>query len=388
MKMIKTVALALAVLSTSVAMAAEPAAVKPGLFEGPNMALAIIAVIQLFAIMVMAGILRSLARNASYFHKIRKLKESAEAKSALLILLFMGFGSTLSAQTADVSTYPEFARNTNTLVLLGLNVMLLLVFLYLTMLVRNTLGLIMPKPETAAVVAGVEEKPKESKIMSALTDAVPVEREHEVLLDHNYDGIMELDNNLPPWWVWMFNLTILFAVVYLIWFHVLPYSNNQEEQYIAELEQAEADKQAYIAKMGESVDENTVFFLDSEADLLAGKNIYVANCQACHAADGGGGVGPNFTDQYWIHGGSIGDMFKTVKYGVPSKGMISWESQLRPKEMAQVVSYIKSLGGTKALAPKEPQGELYIEKALDAPEIEPAPVDSISSDVDQITANK
>lgn len=344
-------------------MAQEAAAQEPSMFSGPNAALFVVAIVQLIAILSVASILKRITHNTKYFVKLRELRKSQSTKTILVTGLFLGAASVGKAQTATPE-FPAFFNDPNTVLLLSLNILLLGVFIYLTSLLKRTIAMLMPEvektPETKT------EKAPESTFIHTLTDAVPVEREHEVMTDHEYDGIRELDNNLPPWWVWMFNLTIVFAVVYLVYFHVLPYGMTQEEEYIAELEQAEIEKEKYLALMKDRVTENNVVFLDSEADLNAGKGIYVANCQQCHAPDGGGGVGPNFTDEYWIHGGSIKDIFSTVKYGVPSKGMISWEAQLRPLEMAQVSSYIQTLVGTEPLNPKEPQGELYTPEAAPA----------------------
>ncbi len=348
-------------------LAAEPLPVKPGIMEGPNLTLAIIALILLFAIISLAGILRTLAGNAPHLQKLRKMKDSGTTKILILISVFGTLGTQVQAQTVEQPAFPEIFDNTNTVLLLILNFVLILVFLYMVSLVRSTLKIFLPAPDPVMSIESEDVK-KASPVMAALTDAVPLEREHEILMDHEYDGIHELDNNLPPWWVWMFNLTIVFAVVYMIWFHVLPYGNSQSEEYVAEVELATQERLDYIAKMGESVNENTVTLLTSESDLQAGKNIYNANCQACHLADGGGSVGPNLTDKYWIHGGSIHDIFKTIKYGVPAKGMISWESQLRPKEMAQVTSYILTLQGTTPAAPKEPEGELYVDPDVTLPD--------------------
>ncbi|HKK37995.1 MAG TPA: cbb3-type cytochrome c oxidase N-terminal domain-containing protein, partial [Cryomorphaceae bacterium] len=245
-------------------------------------------------------------------------------------------------------------------------------FLYMTQLLKSTVAMLMPEVEEEPEVREVAET---SKVMHALTDAVPLDREHEVMMDHEYDGIRELDNNLPPWWVWMFYATIAFGFVYLVYYHVLPYGLTQEEEYLAEVQQAEEAHEAYLAAAKNLVDENNIVMLADVSDLQVGKSIFIEKCQQCHAADGGGGVGPNLTDPYWIHGGSIKDIFKTVKYGVPTKGMISWESQLRPIEMAQVSSYIKTLEGTTPAAPKDPQGELWV-----APDETVAPADSTAQD--------
>ncbi len=361
------------VLLTTPSFAAVLEPVKPSIYEGPNLALALVACVQLIAILSIAALLRRLTQNTDYFVKLRKMRDASKAGNAALILGAILASTSLSAQAADAPAFPDIFRNENTMMLLGLNILLLIVFIYLTTLLKRTIAMLLPEV-AAEAVDEIKIDPAQSTIMAALTDAVPLDREYEVLLDHEYDGIRELDNNLPPWWVWMFYTTIIIGIVYMVWYHVLPFGENQQEEYIAEVQQAEEDRLAYIAILGESVDESSVTFLESPEDLTAGKAIYIANCQACHAADGGGGVGPNFTDSYWLHGGSITDMFKTIKYGVPQKGMISWESQLRPKEMAQVASYIKTLRGNTAANPKEPQGELYSESVSDS--VSPAATDT------------
>ena len=121
-----------------------------------------------------------------------------------------------------------------------------------------------------------------------------------------------------------------------------------------------------MKKSANKVDENTVVYLKDVADIDAGKKIYTTACVACHLADAGGSVGPNLTDDYWIHGGSIKDIFKTLKYGWPEKGMKSWKDDYTPQQLAQITSYVKSLVGTKPAKPKEPQGVLYEEKAAGA----------------------
>ena len=204
-------------------------------------------------------------------------------------------------------------------------------------------------------------KPKESWIMrqyKAWTAAVPVEREADVLLLHDYDGIHELDNKLPPWWVAMFYITIAFAGVYLVYYHFTDMGPSSLQKYETEVAVAEEQVANYLAKQANLIDESNVTLLTDEAALEAGKAIFVGQCAACHGQLGEGGVGPNMTDNYWLHGNTINDVFKTIKYGVPEKGMISWQAQLRPVEMHQVASYILTLQGTNPPNPKAPQGDL------------------------------
>lgn len=195
--------------------------------------------------------------------------------------------------------------------------------------------------------------------------SVPIAKEAEVATNHEYDGIRELDNRLPPWWLYSFYATIVFAVIYMFRFYFLDMP-TQDEEYQTQMQEAKEEVQIYLASLDNLIDENSVTLSTETVDLNAGKAIYEQNCSVCHAADGGGSVGPNFTDQYWIHGGDMPSIFKTIKYGVPAKGMISWETQLSPKKMQQVASYIYMMEGTTPANPKDPQGEIFTR--ADAPE--------------------
>lgn len=175
--------------------------------------------------------------------------------------------------------------------------------------------------------------------------------------DHEYDGIVELDNALPPWWLYMFYGTIIFSIIYVIMFFGMG-KFNQQDELKAEYAVAAEKIEAYQKEHGAAVDENTVVLVTDADKLADGKAIYEKNCVACHALNGGGGVGPNFTDDYWIHGNSINEVFKVVKYGVPEKGMIPWEAQLNPEQMQNVSSYIlNEFTGKNVEGGKEPQGE-------------------------------
>jgi cytochrome c oxidase cbb3-type subunit 3 len=172
--------------------------------------------------------------------------------------------------------------------------------------------------------------------------------------DHEYDQIRELDNPPPPLFNYVFYGTIAFSLIYLVYFHLLD-GPLMKEEYENEVRLAALQRK----QMQNLVDENTVGQLTESSELAAGKDIYLQNCTSCHGQVGEGLVGPNLTDAYWLHGGSIKDVFKTIKYGVPEKGMIPWQSQLSPSQMAQVASYILSLQGSNPPNAKQPEGELF-----------------------------
>jgi cytochrome c oxidase cbb3-type subunit 3 len=142
-----------------------------------------------------------------------------------------------------------------------------------------------------------------------------------VIEDHEYDGIQELDNPAPAWFQFLFYITIVFAIIYMVNYHVLGKQNSSFDEYAQEVTLAQQQKDEMI-RTGAFINENSVKVLTDAADIDKGKEIFTVNCVNCHAADGGGGVGPNLTDKYWIHGGGIKNIFTTIKYGVPAKGMI------------------------------------------------------------------
>jgi len=208
----------------------------------------------------------------------------------------------------------------------------------------------------------IEVKSFWAEFKSKLWKRVPIEKEEAILMDHEYDGIRELDNHLPPWWTWLFYITIAFGVVYVGVYHVFKAAPLQIEEYNAEIQLAADNLAVRQAELGASIDETNVELTSDAAELANGKTIFNTNCAPCHREDGGGSVGPNFADDYWIHGGNIKDLFKTIKFGVPEKGMISWQAILRPTDIRDVASYIKTFKGTNPPNPKAPQGDLYQEE--------------------------
>ncbi len=196
----------------------------------------------------------------------------------------------------------------------------------------------------------------------------PLKEEAQIDLGHDYDGIRELDNRLPRWWLYGFYCCIIFAGIYLWRYHVSHTGMSSKEELQAQIDQGEKDKAEYLKNAANNVDENTVKYLNNEADITAGKTIFLANCIACHGEaangliNGNPGAGPNLTDDYWLHKGGIQDIFKTIKYGWPEKGMKSWKEDFSPTKIAQLASFIKSIYGKNTVG-KTPQGDLYQDAA-------------------------
>lgn len=305
----------------------------------------------LLVIVAIGGVLVGLVNN-----KIAK-----QFKNTLPIILFLfvfgiGNSNAQTVTTATAVTQLTGALDPNTIMILLLVIGIeLFVILYLYTILQKML-----------IALGYKTK-EESKwtyaaIMKRMTKAIPLDREAEVATDHNYDGIVELDNSLPPWWVYLFYGTIAFAIVYLVYFNYFD-GPTQKMEYDTEVAQALMKKNEFLKKAAASVDETSVVVLSDDASIAKGKGSFVTKCAACHGQNGEGLVGPNLTDEYWIHGGGIKDIFKTIKYGWPEKGMISWESQIQPMEMQQIASFIYSLKGSNPANAKAPQGTIYVETA-------------------------
>lgn len=200
-------------------------------------------------------------------------------------------------------------------------------------------------------------------IMSKLTRSKTVEQEADVMLDHDYDGIRELDNVLPPWWVYLFYATIIFAFVYLIRFHVMgDYTQAQEFDKEVELANIEIAKNAAASPDDMNIDKVTLL-TDAES-VAKGKEIFTNTCAACHKPDGGGLVGPNLTDEFWINGGGIKNVFKVISEGSPNNpSMVAWKNTLKPTDIQKIASYVLSLQGSKPAGGKAAEGEKWVEDA-------------------------
>lgn len=192
----------------------------------------------------------------------------------------------------------------------------------------------------------MENEPKEPLVL---------DDEKNLLLEHDADGIRELDNNLPRWWVWLFYLTTIYAVGYMSYYHVFGIGKSSAENYeaamvVAEKIKAEAARE-FVASMA------TLPPSDDEVVVASGKQVYMSYCVACHRPDGGGVVGPNLCDDYWIHGSTFTDSLNIIMNGNPVKGMLAWKETLPPKDIYAVASYIYTLRGSNPPNPKPAENQ-------------------------------
>lgn len=225
--------------------------------------------------------------------------------------------------------------------------------------------------EDRAAKAGVAYVPEPGvweRLWNSVNDFQTKDKEAELELDHNYDGIRELDNHLPPWWKWLLYFTIIWGGFYLLAYHVfdtLPLSKAEYETEVAVA--AEKAKALKAANPGPQIDETTVEVTTDAAALADGKQTFLGTCASCHRRDGGGDIGPNLTDEYWKHGGSIQNIFKVVKSGVPNTNMVAWGGVMSPEAIRNVASYVLSLKGSNPENPKKPEGDLYNPQPAQAP---------------------
>lgn len=200
-------------------------------------------------------------------------------------------------------------------------------------------------------------------LMKKWTKSREIEEEGEIILDHNYDGIKELDNSLPPWWLYLFYGTILFGAIYLVRFHIVG-DYTQAEEYLEEVAVAEKKLEEKKATGAVTIiTAETAQVLTDEASLNRGKAVFNLNCASCHVKDGGGNTGPNLTDEYWILGGGMKNIFTTISNGGRTgRGMEAWKKTLKSSDIEKVASYVMTLQGTTPANPKKPEGDLWEEE--------------------------
>jgi cytochrome c oxidase cbb3-type subunit 3 len=282
----------------------------------------------------------------------------------VLVIFFSVFGA--MEYFIDSGDRPAFIKFPMVLGFLFV-LLFLLIAIEITLKAVNTVTYQLLSDEEKARLAqeaelSLKDKGWYKNLMQRLTKTVPIEDEKQLLMDHDYDGIKELDNNLPPWWVYLFYACIVFAVVYLVRYEIMG-APDQEAELKSEMAQAKVEVAEYMKTAPDLMDEKTVTLLTDPADLAAGKTIFETNCAACHRADAGGQIGPNLTDDQWILGGGIKNIFHTITNGGrDGKGMIAWKGTLKPKEIQAVASYIISLKGSNPKDPKAPEGDVWVEE--------------------------
>jgi cytochrome c oxidase cbb3-type subunit 3 len=368
-KMLLATALTVAVYS-SMAQSTTPAT-NVAATQGGNLLSTLLVVCTIVFAFVIWGMGQALVAISKQVMEKNK-KSGNILTSVLLISLSLisqaGFAQTATdAAAGTVSAAPNYGglSANNYYAFMGVLSIEIAAILFLAFSIKRVYAELLPEKALAKA-----SSPKLSEWWTAVdskffTKAVAIEKEADILLDHDYDGIRELDNSLPPWWKYGFIITIIFAFVYIGIFHVFGTGKNPTEEYTAEMDKAKIEIAAFEASNKDKIDEKNVPMADV-AGISSGKIMYEANCVACHLNDGGGNVGPNLTDDYWLHKGSLNDIYNTLKVGYPDKGMQSWSTKFSPKEMSQLASYVKMLKGTKPATPKAPQGDLYVETTTDA----------------------
>ncbi len=293
-------------------------------------------------------------------------------KTPLLIAAFSLAGYSANAATEKASSI-FVLDDASFWGLVMVNFVLICIVLYQVYLLRKLTDHVRGYKEVEP--AFIQNEPSWfENIMAKMQASVPIEHEADVMMDHEYDGIHELDNVLPPWWKYGFYLTIVVAIIYMTHYHILGTGDLQIAEYEKANEIAQIELDAYNEKMASKVNEKTMVFENNVSYLENGKQVFDANCVTCHAADGGGINGPNFTDQYWIYDGDAKGIFKTIKYGA-KRGMQAWQSKLTPVQMRDVAYYIYSLEGTTPLNPKAPEGELFVREGATPSTDEVAPAE-------------
>jgi cytochrome c oxidase cbb3-type subunit III len=365
---------------------APQAAASSGGNAGTYVAITAVAVLALVIAILAHAVIGA---KSVYEQRIKEEKERLSNQAMKVMSLLIGtclIGLAVTAQTAAGAATGTAAAvindtiggmpSTTFYIVISVIVIELAVIIALVNLLKFLAGI---QSQTVAKV-------KEAGAPSAFTiwwnkfnNSVSIEKEKDIDLSHDYDGIRELDNAVPPWWTWTFVACFIFAIVYLWRYHVSETAPLQVQELQIAMQRAEAEKDAYLKTSATKVDENTVVMLDA-AGIAAGQTTFQRNCVTCHGNNGAGNnVGPNLTDDYWIHNGSIKDIFKSVKYGWVEKGMQSWQGMLSATEIAQVASYVKSISGTNVAGGKAPQGELYKD--------EPAPAATDSAKLAQPKAD-
>lgn len=350
---------------------------EPSPFNNPT---AIVLLVLMLILLIVIGILANVLIGTADI-KCKKREKSIEPKnviSAIFLLPFLTISSAIFAQADEnAEAITKAAQTIGGMSASSFYVMASVIFLELSIIVIlliNIKFLIKAEKESIdnKIEPGIEAaKSKKNKLSwwARFNKLKPVSEEAYLDVGHDYDGIRELNNRLPPWWLYGFYVSIIFAVVYLWRFHVAHTGPSSIQEYQASVAKAELKTQEFLKEKGEAMDENSVTVLTNPTDIAVGKAIFVKSCAVCHREDGGGMVGPNLTDDYWLHGHDIKNIFKTIRYGI--NAMPQWQNTYSNKEIAQVSTYVKTLHNSKPPGAKASEGTLEKEETA-----APAPADS------------
>jgi len=334
-------AVSLSSLSTATEKVVEPITEVTPIYETLGVSSTTLFSFMMAFTVVLLFILYSVAKTAS--NVLKAIQDKFEKASLLTVLSFISFAS--FAVDGGTTSVDMVFSNSSFWTVFSIDLCIIAMILYFTLFVSKVIKT--PSTDTPP-----------SSLFSSFTNAVDVDKEGSILLDHEYDGIRELDNDLPPWWKYGFYITIVWAVGYFVYYQVMEIGNLQTAEYKQEMLDGEKQIAAYKAANPNMVNAETVELLTDIDALATGKELYNTNCVACHAGNGGGGIGPNLTDNNWIYNGDIKGVFNTVSEGAEN-GMIAWKDILNPEKIQAVSSYVLSM--KLAEGGKEPQGDNIVE---------------------------
>lgn len=326
--------------------------------------LALILIVLMALLLIIIGLLANVLTGTADFKRAEEKQRESASKSTtvtmtiILLLLAGSVNAQDGAAQAAVST--TIGGMSKTLFYTFASVLFLELFVIIALLVNIKFLVKNEKSKYAGSVVSLPGR-KTLSWWDRFNKFKSIEQEADIDLGHDYDGIRELDNRLPPWWLYGFYITIVFAAIYLYRFHVSHTGPSSKEEYETAVAQADIKIKEYLKAKGDAVDENTVTLLSSAEDIAAGKQMFITTCAACHKANGAGDVGPNLTDDYWLHGNDVKSIFKTIRYGI--NAMPQWQNTYSNKQIAQLTAFVKFLYGSNPAGGKAPQGSLEIGRA-------------------------